>query len=131
MASPLLLMRAPTITVLCAESLAAGDIDRLSSSVNCSGRSLTCLRRMASGMREPSAGRANTNTVSLGAALPASADESFTLPLTRAGVAAALVAVGAVAGAGLSAEVLAVIVATGGSLPSSRASAMLPCTWLR
>ena len=56
----------------------------LSSNVNVSGRSLTRLRKIASGMRGPWAARANTNTVSPGAALLANGPASCTMPLTLA-----------------------------------------------
>ena len=66
-ACPLLLTRALTTTWGNSDSLAPGDMAMLSSSTKSTGRSLTCLRTMASGMREPSAGRAKMNTASVGA----------------------------------------------------------------
>ena len=111
-------MRAPTTTRDADDRRAAGVIAMLSSSVNASGRSLTCLRRMASGMRGPSAARAKTNKVSSGRALAASAASSVTVPLTETD------AVGAVGAVG---DGAAVCPAAGAAIPESlRASSMPP-----
>ncbi len=55
-----------------------------SSSVNVAGRSLTCLRRIASGIFGPSAARAKMNTVSVGETFAASAGARLTVPATDA-----------------------------------------------
>ncbi len=70
------------MTSLNAEIFAVGAIARESSSVNRNGSSLTRARTTATGMREPSAGRANTNTESSGRTFAASAGLSVTVPLT-------------------------------------------------
>src|SRR4051812_1366249 len=75
-------MRAVTTTFGKAESFAAGDMAMLSSSANLNGRSRTLRLKTASGIAGPSAARANTNTVSSGDALPASAAERLTVPCT-------------------------------------------------
>ena len=67
MALPLLDMRAVTITLGKPDSFICGAIAWLSSSAKRNGRSFTCLRTTASGMRGPSTARATTNTVSCGA----------------------------------------------------------------
>src|SRR5688500_672583 len=82
MASPLLLTRAATTTLLAPDKRAAGDMADESSRVKLSGRSGTRARRIASGMRAPSLARAKTKTVSPGAALAASAGARVTVPLT-------------------------------------------------
>ena len=120
MASPRALTRAPTTTRDADDRRAAGVMAMLSSSVKVSGRSLTCLRRIASGMRGPSAARAKTNKVSSGRALAASFASRLTVPLTDA----AAVAVAAVPGGGCGA---AACVPVGAALPESlRASSMPP-----
>ena len=81
-ASPERETRAPTTTIGNFESVISGDIALLSSSVKVNGRSLTRFLRMARGMRGPWAARANTNSVSPGAALAASGPASWTIPLT-------------------------------------------------
>ena len=77
-------MRALTITLGAPEILAAGDMAWLSSSVNAIGKSLTCLRKIASGIPLPSGVRASTNTVSSGLARLASDAARVTTPLTDA-----------------------------------------------
>src|SRR5207247_706161 len=72
------------------ESLAPPAIPVESSKVNSFGSSLTVTRWMASGMRGPSTARAKMNTVSPGAACPASVAASATLPLTAADFAVAV-----------------------------------------
>ena len=67
------------------ESFMFGAIAIESSSANSSGRSFTCLRRIASGIGGPLAARAKTNTVSVGATFAASAGARLTLPATCAG----------------------------------------------
>src|SRR6185369_17733786 len=111
-AVPLLLTRAPIVTCVALESLAAGDIAMLSSRVNVSGRSRTVFRSTASGIRPP-VGRANTKTASSGAACAASAGSSVTTPLTEPAF-AALLAVAVVDSPGARATA-ALADATGGS----------------
>ncbi|MNC92033.1 hypothetical protein D3C83_83880 [compost metagenome] len=84
MALPDFEMRAPTTTRGNLDNVISGVIAMVSSSANVTGRSRTCRRRMASGIRGPSAARAKMNTVSCGATLPASSLASTTVPLTTA-----------------------------------------------
>ena len=72
-------IRAPSVTWGKRDSTMAGDMAMESSSVTLTGRSLTFLRAIASGMRGPLTARAKINTVSSGAALSASAASSVTL----------------------------------------------------
>ena len=96
----------------------------LSSSLKASGRSFTCARWTASGMRLPVAARAKTNTESPGATCAASAGSSVTVPLTLAGGAGAALAAGAAAPAPRRRRRRRGVVAGG----APRASAMLACT---
>jgi len=66
------LTRISTRTLPALDSVASGDMDVLSSSTNARGRSATCIFRMATGMRDPSMGRARMKTVSFGATWPRS-----------------------------------------------------------
>ena len=75
-------MRAATITCFALETVMPGAIAMLSSSLKRKGRSATRALCTASGIRPPPAARANTNTVSPGAAWAASAGSSVTVPLT-------------------------------------------------
>ena len=84
MAPPVFDTRAPTTTSGNPDSCMPGAIAMESSSVNSAGRSFTCLRRIASGMRGPAAARAKMNTVSSGEALARSDAASSTLPDTFA-----------------------------------------------
>src|SRR5882757_2321977 len=97
-----------------AESFICGAIAMESSRLNWTGRSLPRLRRIASGMRGPSAARAKIKTVSPGATFPASSGATVTTPLTRPPP-------GACAG-------FAICVLAPGERPSERACAMLACT---
>ena len=98
------------------DGVAAGDIDELSSSENWIGRSLTFLRKMATGMPRPAAGRARMNTVSSGAACLAKAGARLTTPLTVFPVSAGC----AFPDTGAAASVVAL--ASTGRPPSARAS---------
>src|SRR5258706_11900817 len=75
-------MRAPMITLFCCDSVSPGIIDCESSRLKSIGRSRTCLRIIASGMRGPLGARAKMNTVSSGDAWLLSAGASVTRPET-------------------------------------------------
>src|SRR5512143_675426 len=125
-------MRAPTTMLGKLESFISGVIAIESSSENETGRSLTCLRRIASGIRGPCAARAKMNTTSSGATCAASAGLSLTVPATAApGNAATVAAAGApgvdpeAADDGGTGDAAATAGAAGPSPPRARASAML------
>ena len=119
-------MRAPTVSCDALDKVIPGAIAMLSSSLKASGRSFTCARWTASGMRLPLAARAKTKTESPGDACAASAGSSVTVPLTLVPAAgfAALAAGRAAATCGDDEA------AGAASLPASlpRASAIIACT---
>ena len=84
MALPVLDTRAPTVTWSNFDSTICGVMAMESSRVTVAGRSLTCVRTIASGMRGPWAARAKINTVSSGAAVAATLGSRVTCTVSEA-----------------------------------------------
>ena len=96
-----------------------------SSSVNSKGRSDTCLRSTASGIRGPFTARARMNSVSPGEALAAIAGASVTRPLTLA-LAPPAAGFASAPFAGFASAFGAAFAATGPLMPPSSLASAIP-----